>query len=160
MEVAQHDFYSSWEWSALLELVDFIPLPEEGVAVAEKLRISHQRLEEGLQILEGLGFIKKVGASFRKVHAMVSTSPETHSMNVRRYHHVMVTRALEGIDRLSPRERDFQSLTLALQEKEFQELRSMIFRFIEQANEKYSSTSAPDKIYQLKVQLFPLANLR
>ncbi len=156
---AEYDFYNSWAQPVLYEMIGFVEVEKRKAEVAESLKISVSELDAALSSLKLLGLIKQKQGRWVKTNIAIRTTHETANLNVKNFHKAMIRKALERLDELTSERRDYQALTLALSKKDFLALKEMVYEFLNKANQRYSGTLKPHQIYQLNMQLFPLADI-
>ena len=91
------------------------------------------------------------------VRAVVSTGPETRSMNIGNYHAEMMRRATAAIELVPAAERDISSLTMCLGDEGLAQLKQRIQEFRRELIEIAEAEARPSQIVQLNFQLFPLS---
>lgn len=156
LENAQYEFYSKWFMPILFEAVGHTELPRKADLVAKALGISLRDLDQGLETLAQMDLIERRGKSWAKKNSAIQTNPDTESLNVRNFHRQMIHLAMDRLDGIPPDQRDLQGLTLALGEKDFKELRKLVYDFLRRLNQKYTESENATKVYQLSLQLFPV----
>lgn len=155
----QYEFYSKWYCPVIFEAVGHVDFERSSGTLAASLGISVSELESSLQLMSKLSLIEFRAGKWIKRHSSLETSPETLSLNVRNYHRVMLQQSERALDEIPINRRDFQALTLSLSERDFLDLRKLLFDFLKRMNERFGDSEKPSQIYQLNSQLFPILNL-
>jgi len=73
------------------------------------------------------------------------------------FQHTMATMAQDAIDRFEQHEREFSSITVGLSEGVYKAVLRELAGVRERIIELSSRDHAPDRVYQLNLQLFPLS---
>ena len=113
-------------------------------------------------MLERLSFIKKDQNGYYYLSdALITTGRLTddtsvQTMNVMGFQRVMVDMGKEAFDRFPTDQLDMSSLTLSISETTYKEMKEEIAAFRRGLLRKAENDSAPDRVYQLNYQLFPL----
>jgi len=129
-------------------------------SLANRLRLSRRELESRLMILKGLGLADEKDGKWFQVESAVETSPEMRSLFARNFHQQMLNQASQALDSVPVEERSYQSVTIPLSQKTFDELNQFMTRVMREANALYSQDENPDKIYHLSLQMFPLLKIK
>ena len=69
----------------------------------------------------------------------------------------MIRKGAEALDRFPGPERDISSVTMALSDKNFREIKVLIQRFRKELLAIADQDQRPEGVYQVNFQLFPLA---
>jgi uncharacterized protein (TIGR02147 family) len=154
------EFFRDW-WiapiRALLEVVDGRAQPS---ALAKRIRpeVSEAEVEKTLALLLDLGLVKRA-SSGRIVlsEAHLNANGKEKAEAVRHYQRQVLALASESIDRFPKEQRDVSTLTLAIDEAAFKELREMMREFRQQVQKRVEETPRPDRVMQLSMAFFPLA---
>lgn len=159
-DAAQYEFFAHWYVVAVLEALG-TELAKGGLdAIAASMRVDRSKVDHAIEILSRLKFIEKNGQTWKRLEPAISTEREIKNLTVRRFHREMIAKALETIDGLPAKDRELGSLTISLSSAKFEELRRRIFQFQQDLNALYSDDPDPEKIYQMNIQLFPLAVIK
>ncbi|HKP98472.1 MAG TPA: TIGR02147 family protein [Fibrobacteria bacterium] len=160
----QYDYYTKWHHPVIRSLVSKVDFADGrgGHDFAKLGRcllppISAREAKKSVQLLERLGLIARgKGGKYTQSNAVVSTGDEVASLSVVNYHK-QVSRLAEGAhDRSTKEERDISALTLGVGEEDFQRIKARIQAFRKEIMDLAMASSAPDRVYQLNFQLFPV----
>ena len=149
-------YYSRWEHIAMLEALG-TSIGEVGVeALGELLGLTESETQKVIETLKSLGLIDWNGKRWVRLEASFETPQETMSVLVRAYHREMIKKALASVDVLSTDERKLFSVTLPLDQADFETFSEKIFKAISNIGSEFASPSKPSGVFQLNLQLFPL----
>jgi uncharacterized protein (TIGR02147 family) len=161
LELAHAAYHSTWYLPALRELCASPAFREDPEWLASVLRpaIKATEAKQALELLLELGLIERNAAGrLQQTNAVVSTGPETRSMNIRNYHIEMLRRAAESIDLVQAKERDISSLTLCLSETGLLRIKQRIAAFQRELIELAEQETERAQAVQVNFQLFPLSH--
>lgn len=159
----EHDafeYLSHWYYPAIRELAARADFREDPEWVASQLRprVRAREAERALEVLFGLGLlVRSAGGSVSRGEPSITTGHEVAVLAARNYHYQMLDRARGSIEAFSREQRDVSALTVCIPNDLVDELKSRIHRFREELLELCDSSSDPEVVYQLTVQLFPLS---
>jgi uncharacterized protein (TIGR02147 family) len=149
-------YYSRWEHIAMLEALG-TPMRELGhEALGRLLGLTEAETNSVIETLRALGLIELKGKRWTRMQSIFETPQETRSVLIRAFHREMIKRALSCVDGMSTEERKLFSVTLPLNEKNFEKLSEKIFEAMKEITGEFSSPNDPTGVFQLNLQLFPL----
>ena len=155
------EYLSHWFYPAIRELAarhDFHPDPA-WVAAQIVPKITAKQAKAALVTLENLGLlVKDAGGRLVRGDASLTTGHEVRSVVVPAYHLQMIERAAKAVETFVPEERDVSALTVCIKESSLLDLKAKIRRFREEMLDRCDSEEAPERVYQLCIQLFPLSS--
>lgn len=152
----------NWATWVLFEATE-LPLNFSDSRDLQKLlryKVTPQQAEDALNQLIKLGLIEKTAQGFKKKRHLIQNADEIPVELVRSLQAQFMYLALESLYQDGPTEREFGSLTLALTQKEFQEIRFKLRQQRKSIQKDISvarqSGSKGERIYQLNIQLYPV----
>jgi uncharacterized protein (TIGR02147 family) len=158
IENRQVRYLANWFYPAIFVMAGqegFDPDPKRlvrrlgrGVTVAQ--------VEEALLDLVALGLLEKRGDTYRQSFRAIDTGEDLVATALRAYHFQMNSLAAEALA-LPLSEREFNGLTIAVPEDRLNEVKERIRMFRHELNESLSRHTCDSAVYQINVQLFPLA---
>jgi uncharacterized protein (TIGR02147 family) len=160
LELAQAAYHSKWYLPAIRELCASPSFREDPEWLASVLRpaITPKQAKRALALLLELGLLARAAdGRLHQTNAVVSTGPETRSMNIRNYHAEMMRRATEAMELVPAAERDISSLTLCLADDGLARLKQRIQEFRRELIELAERETERGQAVQLNFQLFPLS---
>ncbi len=156
------DFYtylSRWYYPAIREMVaraDFVEDPEW---IASQLlpTIQPARAKACLELLLDLGLVERDETGrLTRGESSITTGHEVRSLAVGNYHRQMLKRAAESIELVRSESRDISALTVSISADTVPELKERIHNFREVLIDLCDRDEAPNSVYQINIQLFPL----
>jgi uncharacterized protein (TIGR02147 family) len=155
----QYDYFTKWYHPVVRSLVTKVDFGEDWGALGRCLLppISPSEARKSVRLLEKLDLIVR-GADGRWQHknAVVSTGDEVASLNIVNYHRQVSRLAEAAHDRTTREERDISALTLGISEEDFAIIKARIQAFRKEVMELALASKAPDRVYQLNFQFFPV----
>jgi len=156
----QYRYYAEWYNIPIRELTILPEFFEDPVWIARSLLppIAPQQAQKALDLLLQLGLLERdESGRLVQADAFISTGDEVTSASVANYHREMIQKGSEALDRFPGQDRDISSVTMALSERSFQEIKSLIQRFRKELLAIADQDRHPEGVYQVNFQLFPLA---
>jgi uncharacterized protein (TIGR02147 family) len=156
----QYRYYTDWYNIPIRELTTLPEFSEDPAWVARRLipSISPQQAQKALDLLLQLGLLKRDETGrLVQTDAFISTGDEVMSTSVANYHRTMIEKGAEALDRFPMPDRDISSVTMALSDKNFREIKALIQRFRKELLAIADQDQDPEGVYQVNFQLFPLA---
>jgi uncharacterized protein (TIGR02147 family) len=160
LELAHAAYHSTWYLPAIRELCASPAFREDPHWLASVLRpqIKPNEAKQALELLLELGLIERNAAGrLQQTNSVVSTGPQTRSMNIRNYHVEMLRRASEAIELVPAKERDISSLTLCLSASGLERFKARIAEFQRELIELAEQETERSQAVQVNFQLFPLS---
>lgn len=156
----QFRYYAEWYNVAIRELVLLPGFSEDPAWIARHLLppVSPPQAKRAVERLLQLGLLKRdESGRLVQTDAFLSTGDEVTSTSVADYHRTMIQKGAEALDRFSGPARDVSSVTMALSESSFREIKALIQRFRKELLAIADQDRDPEGVYQVNFQLFPLA---
>jgi uncharacterized protein (TIGR02147 family) len=161
----QYRLYTHWYYTVLREMLQFVHCSgstEESAKVLSGLlepKILPSEAIQALKVLEEERIIRKDSRGCFKSHnAFITSGGEIPSVVVNRVLLEFIDRAKEAVDRFPRTERDFSTLTFCVSPKGIGKIRKRIEEHRKEllaiVNE---DTEAPDRVYHLNMNLFPVS---
>lgn len=156
------EYYAQWYNIPIREMLALPAFCEEATWIAKALvpPIAPLQARKALDLLLALGLVERdIGGRLVQRQALITTGDEVTSTSVRGYHREMIQKGSEAMDRFSAPERDISSVTLALSEESFKQIKSLIQRFRKELLAIAGQERSPEGVYQINLQLFPLTRV-
>ena len=154
-------YLSHWYLPAIRELAGCKGFQADPLWIAKSLRpkVTVSQAKKALATLFSLGLLEEVkGGGVAVAGGSVSTPHEVAGLAVHNYHRGMLLRGGEAITAFAPEERHFCGVTVSIPEALVGPLKDEINAFQERILDLCdSSTDAPERAYQVGIQLFPLS---
>jgi len=160
LDDVQVAYWESWIHVALRSLLACGEFREEWGVLGSLLRPRQtaRKAREGVQLLEriGLAFRDETGA-WRVRDAFLKDGSPAQGPMVRHFHRQSLMLAMESIEGLPKELRDLSSLTVSIPPDGYPRLVEMVREFRARLLAAVSGMQDPDRVYQLNLQLIPLA---
>ncbi len=156
---AQYEYYTKWYYPVIRSLVSKIDFGDDYPSLAKHLipAITPQEARKAISLLRRLGLIaRNESGRWVQTDEIISTGNEVSSLCVVNYHKQVSRLASEAFDNIPREQRDISSLTLGINEEDFERIRDRIIEFRRELIEIARSSEHPDRVYQLNFQLFPV----
>ncbi len=155
----QFDYYSKWYHVPIREMTVLKGFSEDPAWIAKVLRpqIAPLQARKAIELLINLDLLRRDATGrLCQTDSLITTGDEVTSASVGQYHREMIRKGEEAIDRFPASRRDISSVTVALSEKGFKEIKQAIQRFRKELLAMADRDEDPEAVYQINVQLFPL----
>lgn len=161
----QYEYFSKWYYVAVRELLSVINFSDDYAALAAMLHpsIRPDQARKAIQILEKLNLIRKdVQGFYRRCDPVLTTGypPEDkriNLLNIINFQKTMLAMAEQAYDRCRIKQIDMSTLTLSISEETYRLMKEEIANFRKKLLGMAEKDTAPDRIYQLNYQFFPIS---
>jgi uncharacterized protein (TIGR02147 family) len=157
---SQYEFYQKWYNTAIRSLLEFYNFRGDFRGLGQQLSppISTRETKDSIRLLEKLGLIQKdTNGRYRMTDTAITTGPQWRSLAINSFQEEAIRLSAESINRHPKSCRDISTVTMNINEKNFEELREKIQEFRNSIIKYVSEQQAPDRVVQLNIQLFPLS---
>lgn len=158
IEKEQYEYYSSWYYAVVREMICAKGFDGSCEWLMSRIEpeLSRSQVEKSIQVLEKLGFIKKVNDKWQQTSSLVTTGAESASLVLLNYHKSVLELTRDQLSRISPQDRDVSSLTLGISREKIPELKKYIQQFRQQVLKMVSTDVEPDEVLLLNIQMIPV----
>ncbi len=148
--------FDHWSTMAIFSAARIKDLPGNAQTLSETFlnRVDPQTIEQGIELLESEGIIKKEGDSLTPVFDRVSSQNNVPNDGARKYYRQVLDLAKEAVD-LPVEERAFQSFSLAIRKEQLPLARELIFDLRNKLDALEGNDAS--QVYQANLQLFPIS---
>ncbi len=155
LQADQFRSISEWYHFAILSLAETKGFKSDSDWIAKRLGIRRQEAQMAIDRLLRLKMIERQGTKLVPTGQAFSSPDGVADLAVRSTHHKYLEMAQESLHRDSVDQRDFTSITMAIDPKKIPEARKRIRKF---RDELCTYLESKDKIevYEFCLQLFPL----
>jgi uncharacterized protein (TIGR02147 family) len=156
----QTAYHQNWYVPAVRELVTLPGFVEDPRWIAGILQppISERQAADALNTLCRLGLlVRNSDGKLQQAQALVTTGPGPLGHHVFVYHQAMLDLAKRALDHLPRTERDITSVTLCVAEADLPRVKQRLKELRQELLQLAELTSAPERVVQLNLQLFPLS---
>jgi uncharacterized protein (TIGR02147 family) len=149
----------SWENHAILNLLKTRESHSTRDWIAERLAIPLERTDLCLEALFNLGLIKKTEDGFKAVSAYISTSWNIPNESTKEELRRVLRKSIEALEETLPHQREYTSLTLAIDDMEIETAKKLIEEFRKKFGRQLN-TGTKSEVYNLSIQFFPLTRVK
>ncbi len=153
----QFQLISKWHHFAILSLVETKSFQANPLWIAKRLGIKLLEAEQALERLERLGFIQW-SRSQKKIKLMqnqLTTSDDIANPAIRQSHFEDVYLSTWALDQVAVEDRDFSSLTIAIDKSKLPAAKKMIREFQDRLS-AFLETGSQDEVYKMNFHVLPL----
>lgn len=149
-------FCSIADWLHLA-ILNLARIPKvEATSLGERLGVDAGECEVALARLIRLGMIEIEGGFLVRKSLSFGTTTDLPSAAIRAFHHNNLIKAQKALDEVPVNQRHFLTIAAASNEEKMQEAKVKIEEFRKQLLLTLSTTK-PDRVYFLNIQLFPVS---
>jgi uncharacterized protein (TIGR02147 family) len=153
-------YYRDWWVVAVRSMLEVVEGRVRPAEIAGRLTppVSEQDVSTALDLLLELGLAKK-GSSGRFLlsETHLTTGGDQKTEAVRHFQRQILSLASESLERFPREHRDVSTITFAVDETAFNEIRGMLLECRRQIQKRIEESQRPDRVLQLAMALFPLA---
>jgi uncharacterized protein (TIGR02147 family) len=121
-------------------------------------KLSKEQVQEALEILKELGFVRKLSSGKLELsEPHLTVSGPDKSKAVREFQKQVMQVGAQSLDTIDKDQRDISTLTLAVDEDCFLDIREMAREFRRQIQKRVEEARNPDRIMQFNMALFPVS---
>jgi uncharacterized protein (TIGR02147 family) len=155
----KHQFFEKWYHVALYELMRIIKKPVDCAAIGAMLLqpLTESKTRKTIELLKRLGYLKEDDENDTCTTEPFLTTGETwEGVAIHAFQVAMSDLATRALDTVPKEERDFSTLTMALSEESFERIRDVIKKARAEIAQIERECDAPERVYQVNFQCFPL----
>jgi uncharacterized protein (TIGR02147 family) len=153
----QYEFYSQWYIAVVRELIAIYRITDENFASLLQPAIKPSEAKKALEILCGLGLVRKGKAgAYERVDASIESGNALRVVAVRKFQMEMMDIAKAAIERFEPAERDVSTITMSIDDETLDKIKCRLDEVRSEIVEMARAVPKPNRVYQLNVQLFPV----
>jgi uncharacterized protein (TIGR02147 family) len=156
----QYEYYTMWYYTAVRSLIGIIRFRGDYESLASMLTppVPVREVKKAVALLKKLDLIRKEpSGEYVLTDKFVTTGESWHTLAVKSFQRETLRLATESLDRHKKDDRDISTVTVAINKNDLVELKERITAFREAILKLASESNDPDGVYQLNVQLFPMA---
>lgn len=161
-QLSEHElaYFRDWWIVAIRSLLEVVNGQVNPAALAQRLSppITEADVVKSLDMLLELGLVKKA-SSGRLVlsDAHLNAGGDEKTQAVRHFQRQILALASESLERFPREQRDVSTLTIAVDQNAFIEIREMLREFRQQVQKRVEEAPRPDRVMQMSMAFFPLA---
>ncbi|NLE02160.1 MAG: TIGR02147 family protein [Fibrobacter sp.] len=157
----QYEFYSKWYHSVIRELAPLIDFKDDFSRLARMIdpAITVKDARESIQLLEKLGLLElDENGMYHQTDALLSVKPDAkNSFLIEKFQQEMLSLATRSFDKIARTDRMSSSTTVSVSKDTFELLKVKTREYRKELLELVKLDTAPDRIYQLTINLFPIS---
>lgn len=151
---------AEWEYYAFLNLIEVDGFQSDENWICNRLNITRSRLKTIIETLSGLHLISVQAGKFVRTSKKLKTTEDVESVALKKAHTEELNLAKEKMNNVGVDQRDYSSMTIAIDSNLLPELKALIRDFYDRFEELTNQGKGKDEVYQINCQLFPLTNGR
>jgi uncharacterized protein (TIGR02147 family) len=152
LEKDQYLYYSEWYIPIVRELAVTRNFKADSEWISKKIRITKKQARRALDVLRKL---KILDERYKPKHTNVESTDEVRNLALNKFNRQLTEKALTAFND-AVHMRELSSLSLALTEDEFRQIKSWVKQSRSELNQKFSKQNGAHDVYQLNFQLFCL----
>lgn len=159
----QYEYFSEWYHAVVRELVTHVGMGCDAEKISQCIDpvVSPAKVKKSITLLQELGLIYEADGVWHASDKVLSSEYQVQSVALKNYHIGMLECAVESLDKHTSAEREFQGLTLSVSKTTFMQMKNRIRTFSDELLEMAASENvAPEEVYQINLQMFPLTKRR
>lgn len=153
----RHEFYTRWYLPVLRELAVQRPWGRDFKALAQAVRppITPTEAEQGIELLERMGFLEVSGPSWIQPDPALTTGSEVDSTAVRAGNRQFAELGFRSIEDVPAAQRDVSTMVVGVGPQGFRRIKEEIRLFKERVARIAEDDLESDAVFALNVQLVP-----
>lgn len=163
LEADQAEYFHNWHHAVVRSLAGIVPFRGGFDAIGEMItpRVSGEKIKESVELLSRLGLLREDDKGFwRLAEPHVHPGDKMPAEVVRRFQGQTMRLAERSLEEIPVDERDISSLTVTLKWSDLPRMREKVSEIRRQIQTLAQDCSEPDGVFQLNIQLFPVARVR
>lgn len=163
LEADQAEYFHNWHHAVVRSLAGIVPFRGGFDAIGEMItpRVSGEKIKESVELLSRLGLLREDDKGFwRLAEPHVHPGEKMPAEVVRRFQGQNMRLAERSLEEIPVDERDISSLTVTLRWSDLPRMREKVSEIRRQIQTLAQDCSEPDGVFQLNIQLFPVARVR
>ncbi|MGZ3742667.1 MAG: TIGR02147 family protein [Pseudobdellovibrionaceae bacterium] len=156
---AQYNYFAKWYYIPIREFVGLSSFKEDHQLIADSLvpPISALEAKHSIEELLKIGLLERNSeGKLQQANAITSTPAEVTSTAVIKYHKETTKKAADSIETIPRELRDISAVAFPVSKQTLSKIKELMQTFRKEIVELAAQDSAPDSIYQINFQLFPL----
>lgn len=155
LDQEDHCLIEDWYYLAILNLAKLRESKCDAGWIAERLGLEEELAAMALKHLLEKEMISDDNGRMKRLSSLVTSTNNVPSDSIKEHHRQSIEKSLEAIDIIPVEERDFASITYAIDKKNVPEAKEMIMNFHRKLGKLLETDNATD-VYRLNIQFFPL----
>jgi uncharacterized protein (TIGR02147 family) len=155
-----YEYFAHWYNPVLRELACTIEWKDDYEYLGKMLTpsVSKKEVQESIELLVHLGFIKKdTNGKYLQQSAAITTGSHVRSVGIRSLNRQFSELGTRSLDTVNPAERHVSSMTIGISADSFRKIEQEVEEFKERIRRIVDDDKKSDQVYSLNVQVFPLS---
>lgn len=156
----EQKYLSDWWTPVIRALIEVNQGRLDAKEISESLEpsIGVEKVQESIDLLKELGFIQSLGNDRVKLaDAHINIAGEERAQAIRQFQANVMQIGARSLNAIEPANRDISTLTMAVDQKGFEDIKSMIQEFRKEVQIRVDKCGKPSKVLQMNLALFPVA---
>ena len=156
---AKYTVYNEWYYTAVRELLRFYPFRGNFLELSRMTYppITVHEAKRAVDILVQLGFIDRDGDTYIVRDENISTGELWHGTAIERFHRNTLAKAIEGLDTIDRKDRDYSTMTMCCSPEGYKKVRILLRETRRELTRIEESDLKRNRVYQVNIQLFPMS---
>jgi uncharacterized protein (TIGR02147 family) len=159
----QYEYFCTWYHPVVRSVLEYFDFKDDYALLGQQLSpaITEKEARESVRLLEKLKLIRRNDdGRYILTDVAVTTGSEWHSLAITTFQEQTIRLSQESIERHDRALRDISTITMNINEENFDEIRHRITEFRRSVIAYVSESTNPDRTYQLNLQFFPLTVIK
>ena len=156
----EQKYLSDWWTPVIRALIEINQGKLNAKDISEKLEpsIGEEKVQESIDLLKELGFIQPLGNDrYKLADAHINIAGEERAQAIRQFQANVMQIGARSLNIIPPSDRDISTLTMAVDQKGFEDIKSMIQEFRKEVQIRVDKCGKPSRVLQMNLALFPVA---
>ena len=160
LQEKEQKYLSDWWTPVIRALIEVNQGRINAQEIAETLEpnIGVESVQESIDLLNELGLIQPLGNGLVKLaDAHINISGEERAQAIRKFQANVMQIGARSLNAIPPADRDISTLTMAVDQKGFEDIKNMIQEFRKEVQVRVDKCGKPTRVLQMNLALFPVA---
>ncbi len=160
LENKEQKYLSDWWTPVIRALIEVNQGRLDAKEIADSLEppIGEDKVAESIDLLKELGFIQPLGNDrVRLTDAHINISGEERAQAIRQFQANVMQIGARSLNAIDPSDRDISTLTMAVDQKGFEDIKNMIQEFRKEVQIRVDKCGKPTRVLQMNLAMFPVA---
>ena len=160
LQEKEQKYLSDWWTPVIRALIEVNQGRINAQEIAETLEpnIGVESVQESIDLLKDLGFIQPLGNGLVKLaDAHINISGEERAQAIRQFQANVMQIGARSLNVIPPKDRDISTLTMAVDQKGFEDIKNMIQEFRKEVQVRVDKCGKPTRVLQMNLAMFPVA---
>ncbi len=157
-----YTYFGQWYHCVIRELIVLIDFKNNYAQLAKMVRpnITASQAKESVNLLLDLGFLTVVNGKYKQSDPVITTGPTIKAHQVIKFQIEMLHNAINSFENADEKERFASTTTLSISFETYKQMLKKVRNFKSHLMELAKNDMAPEIVYQLNLNLFPLSKMK